>query len=1060
MVANISTSELQQANRYKYTDWTFEGDFQQSYVNLWKKLTIKNICPNANHGSDGTLESVSIYQIIDMVGEGPIKGFCDQLGQDVITTNNSSSNESVLKGVYLNDVPVKNSSSDTLNFNRTFMDYRVGTHNQDPLLQFENNSLSFRNNYQTFNLNVKLPGLAPDYILDKLTFESDALQSGESEVPIFKKLGWDGNVAFPAFKTGEVVDTLKKYEKNQPVKLSHTISNDSVNALMINMECSVQIAGSSTGPNSVGFIIKVGYQGDEVLLGENGSVVYLFCNIKGIATSPYVRSYYVPLPPAVQGIDRQLSIFRVDKEPATDEYSHVKSLAVQTVNEVVYENLNYPHSAIIGTVFDARSFSNVPTRTYDLKLLKVKVPSNYDTESRVYTGDWDGTFSKDLKWTDNPAWILYDILTNKRYGAGKFGFKKEYLDKWNLYFISKYCDELVPTGNSGLHDKTPFTMQAEGREVEIDNSSLGLSQDELSNRFTEGDTVCLLDLNTEANGSGTALNTGYKRVIFNPRFEGDIFKFTLVEQPSPDSFFKRFASLKVSFLSSKQKNSAYKWILEYWQQNRNSNDSSVKDYISGKAIDQISRSGNLSVQYDGVLEILEPRFTCNIYLDKLQSITNVINDISAIFRGMIYWSNGYLFVSNDKFKEPIMLFNNSNVKDGIFNYSGSAKTGRHSAILVRYNDKEDSFKPKAEYIEDTAAMREYGYLLKEVVALGTTSKSQAHRIGKWVLYTNQTERSLVQFSSGIEASYLMPGDIIKIQDKLKSTKRYGGRVSQIDYGDKTVTLDKGVMEDIAGQSITLIVPKANTSVRQLNKNAKLNIEASFNDPSLKTGLSQSEVDSSRQVQIKTFTIQSVSDGNVVKILEVNDEDFNSIPVGSLWSIENSNAEYDIKDVQYRVVSISEGTLNDYIVTGMEYNSTKFEAIDSDKNLKPNQDSKTIEFKISDLPDPISSSNPTSDQITPSSLDSNYYDAYFSKNETSRDKALNVDFSQVITNLPLSDIGGYMVEVYKDGQKVRFALDGYDNTSFSVFLGDSNAYRYINYDIYVYDRDYKLESLGL
>ena len=210
----------------------------------WKKLTIKNICPNANHGSDGTLESVSIYQIIDMVGEGPIKGFCDQLGQDVITTNNSSSNESVLKGVYLNDVPVKNSSSDTLNFNRTFMDYRVGTHNQDPLLQFENNSLSFRNNYQTFNLNVKLPGLAPNYTLESLIFESDSLQNEGSTVATFD-LGWDGNVAFPVFKTGKLADTLKKYEKDQPVKLSHTISNDSVNALMINMDCSIQKAGKN-----------------------------------------------------------------------------------------------------------------------------------------------------------------------------------------------------------------------------------------------------------------------------------------------------------------------------------------------------------------------------------------------------------------------------------------------------------------------------------------------------------------------------------------------------------------------------------------------------------------------------------------------------------------------------------------------------------------------------------------------------------------------------------------------------------------------------------------------
>lgn len=1054
------TTLANQQSRYKYSDWSFEGDFYRSYVNLWKSLTIKTICPTVNEGNSGRLESVSVYQVVDLVSEGPIKGFCDKLGKSISVTNNSSANESVFKGVYLNDVPVKNSGSNTLNYRRTFIDYRIGTHNQNPLIQFENNALSFRNNYQTFNLNAKLPGQAPNFSISNLTFESDSLLDDESTEVVKSTIGWRGNVAFPVFKTGSTLDKLQSYEREQPVKVNHTITNDNVNAVMVNMECTASYNDRSTDKTSVGFVIKVGYQGDEVLLGNNGSVVYLFCNIDGIATSLYVRSYYIPLPPAVLGIDRQISIFRVDVEPNTSQFRFNKSLAVSTINEIVYENLNYPHSALVGSVFDARSFSQAPTRTYDLKLLKVKVPSNYDPENRIYNGDWDGTFSKKLQWTDNPAWILYDILTNSRYGAGKYGFKKEYLDKWNLYFISKYCDEFVPTGNSGLHDKTPFTIKAEGVEVQIDNSSLNISEDELLGRFEEGSNVCFLDLNTATNGSGDTLDIGYKRVIFNPRLEGDIFKFTVISQPSPDDFFEKYPALKSEFLASRQKETAYEWILRYWSENRDSTDSSVKNYIDGYPLDKVTRSGNLLVQYDGILEILEPRFTCNLYLDKLQSITNVINDISAIFRGMIYWTNGYLFVSNDKFREPIMLFNNSNVKDGTFNYSGSAKTARHTAVLIRYNDKDDSFKPKAEYVEDTAGMREYGYLLKEVVALGTTSKSQAHRIGKWVLYTNQTETTLVQFSTGIEGSYLMPGDVIKIQDKLKSTKRYGGRISSIDYGEKTITLDKGILENIVGQTVTLIVPKANTSIRELNQKAKLNIEASFSDPTASSGLSQSEIDKTRQTQIKSFTVASVSDGNVVKITEVQDEDFNSIPVGSLWSMENSNAEYDIKEMQYRVLSISENTLNDYIVTGMEYNSSKFAAVDSDRNLQPNQDSKTIEFKLPDLPDPISSSNPTIDQIISASLTSDYYDAYFTQIETVRDKALNVDFSQIITGLSPSNVGGYMVEVYKDGQKVRFALDGYDNTSFSVFLGDSNSYRYVNYDIYVYDKDYKLENLGL
>ena len=116
---------INQKSRYKYSDWSFEGDFYQSYVNLWKKLTIKTVCPNVNDGNKGRLESVSAYQVVDLVSEGPIKGFCDRLGQDIITTNNSSSNEDIFKGVYLNDVPVKNASN-SLNFNRVFFDFKSG----------------------------------------------------------------------------------------------------------------------------------------------------------------------------------------------------------------------------------------------------------------------------------------------------------------------------------------------------------------------------------------------------------------------------------------------------------------------------------------------------------------------------------------------------------------------------------------------------------------------------------------------------------------------------------------------------------------------------------------------------------------------------------------------------------------------------------------------------------------------------------------------------------------------------------------------------------------------
>ena len=83
----------------------------------------------------------------------------------------------------------------------------------------------------------------------------------------------------------------------------------------------------------------------------------------------------------------------------------------------------------------------------------MQVPTNYDPETRKYEGNWSGDFSPDLKWTDNPAWCLYDLISNKRFGLGKFGIKEENIDRWTLYKIAKYCDEYVPSGYSPKYKK-------------------------------------------------------------------------------------------------------------------------------------------------------------------------------------------------------------------------------------------------------------------------------------------------------------------------------------------------------------------------------------------------------------------------------------------------------------------------------------------------------------------------------------------------------------------------------------------------------------------------------
>ena len=141
--------------------------------------------------------------------------------------------------------------------------------------------------------------------------------------------------------------------------------------------------------------------------------------------------------------------FIIKVERTTDD-STTQRLQNNTIwssyTEIIDTEFAYPNTALMGVKFDSEYFSNIPTRTYDLLGLKVKVPSNYDTRTRKYTGMWDGTFKID--WTDNPAWVLYDVVTNKRYGLGgrlgEFG-----ADKWALYQVAQYCDQLVPDGFGG-----------------------------------------------------------------------------------------------------------------------------------------------------------------------------------------------------------------------------------------------------------------------------------------------------------------------------------------------------------------------------------------------------------------------------------------------------------------------------------------------------------------------------------------------------------------------------------------------------------------------------------
>ena len=172
--------------------------------------------------------------------------------------------------------------------------------------------------------------------------------------------------------------------------------------------------------------------------------------ISGKYSSQYLRQIEVDnLPPAPFTV----RVERIDADSKSQRLQNNTIWASYT--EIIETQLAYPNTALVGIKFDSDYFSSIPNRTYEVYGIIVQVPSNYDPQTRTYTGIWDGTFK--AAWSDNPAWVLYDLLKNKRYGFGR-RLGDFAVDKWALYNVAKYCDQLVDDGFGGKEPR--FTCNA------------------------------------------------------------------------------------------------------------------------------------------------------------------------------------------------------------------------------------------------------------------------------------------------------------------------------------------------------------------------------------------------------------------------------------------------------------------------------------------------------------------------------------------------------------------------------------------------------------------------
>ena len=479
--------------------------------------------------------------------------------------------------------------------------------------------------------------------------------------------------------------------------------------------------------------------------------------INGKTISKYQRSYRVDVPPNFPNY-----LIRVNKETVDSTKSNLANeLWWDSYTEIVDDKLSYPNSALMAISVDASQFNRIPVRAYEIYGIKVKIPSNYDPYTREYIGIWDGTFKTD--WTNNPAWIFYDLVSNTRYGLGNY-ISSNMLDKWNLYSIGQYCDEIVPDG--------------------------------------------------------------------------------------------------------------------------------------------ISPSG------------YEPRFTCNLYLQTAEDAFRVINNLASVFRAITYWNNSTLMVSQDKPEDTSALFTPSNVIDGMFTYQSTSLKARHTVALVSWNDPDDAYKTKIEYVEDLEGITKYGVLETQVAAMGCTSRGQAHRLGKWLLYTERYETETVTFKTGLDGSLVYPGAIIQTYDSFRTGNRLGGRITSATTN--LVQLDK---------EVTLI----------LGKQYSLSC-------TLKDG---------------TVEVRDVRNlGTTVTELELS-SDFSDIPEG-IWilaewaTLTAEGISYDTLVLDtWRVVSIAETDKNQLEIIAVEHHPEKFLEIE-----------RNIDFQgVSTVPFPNSILTPTNLTMT-------------------------------------------------------------------------------------------------
>ncbi|MCW2095315.1 UNVERIFIED_ORG: putative phage tail protein [Enterobacter sp. BIGb0239] len=256
-------------------------------------------------------------------------------------------------------------------------------------------------------------------------------------------------------------------------------------------------------------------------------------SVTGKTTSGYERSHRIDLPQA--GSTWTLRLRKITADANSAKIGDVMTL--QSFTEVIDAKLRYPNTALLYIEFDSSQFNgSIPQISCEPRGRVIRVPDTYDPETRTYSGTWTGTFK--WAWTDNPAWIFYDLVVTDRFGLGN-RLTAANIDKWSLYQVAQYCDQQVPDGKGGSGTEPRYTCNV---YIQDRNDAYTVLRDFAAifrgmTYWGDDQIVCLADMPRDVDFSYTHANVVDGKFTYSSSTTKSRYTNALVSWSDPDNAY-------------------------------------------------------------------------------------------------------------------------------------------------------------------------------------------------------------------------------------------------------------------------------------------------------------------------------------------------------------------------------------------------------------------------------------------------------------------------------------------------------------------------------------------